>query len=68
MLVRALQLGFWGNTRRRAGEVFEVPDGTKAKWFAPESETKAPERPKRTAPVALSQLGKELPKGPIDLA
>lgn len=34
MLVRATKFGFHGS-RRRPGDVFEVPDGSKAKWFEP---------------------------------
>lgn len=41
MKVRALELGFYGGSRRRKGSVFEVEDGEKASWFEPlEGETK----------------------------
>jgi hypothetical protein len=68
MRVRALQMGFFGGARRRVGDVFDVPDGTKAKWFALEGEVKPPAKPQKQAPVALSQIGKEPSKGPLDLA
>ena len=39
MLVRAIADGFYGS-RRRAGDEFEVPEGTTARWFAPLGETR----------------------------
>lgn len=60
MQVRALQAGFFGGARRRQGDVFDVPDDAKAKWFAPVGETKAPAtKPAKQEPKALSQVGKE---------
>ena len=35
MKVKALFQGFHAGARRRPGEVFEVKDGTKSKWFVP---------------------------------
>ena len=35
MKVIATAPGFFANCRRRQGDVFDVPDGTKAKWFVP---------------------------------
>lgn len=35
MQVRALSTGFYGGSRRREGEVFDVKDGDEAKWFEP---------------------------------
>lgn len=35
MKVKALEAGFFGGFRRRQGDVFEVPEGTKARWLAP---------------------------------
>jgi hypothetical protein len=37
MKVKAKALGFYGGSRRRPGEVFEVPEGARAKWFEPVS-------------------------------
>lgn len=34
MLVKATMTGFWGGARRRTGETFKVPAGTKlGKWM-----------------------------------
>lgn len=33
MKVKAIKLGFYGGSRRRPGEVFEVPDALKGSWF-----------------------------------
>ena len=35
MQVRAISAGFYGGSRRREGEVFDVKDGDEAKWFEP---------------------------------
>jgi len=35
MRVIATQLGFYKGSRVREGQVFEVPDGLKGKWFKP---------------------------------
>lgn len=35
MKVRALESGFYGGFRRRAGDTFDVAEGAKAKWFTP---------------------------------
>ena len=65
MQVRALAFGFFGG-RRRPGDVFDVPEGTKGTWFAPvtASEAKAPagKKPAAPQPQALSQLGKNAPQ------
>lgn len=64
MQVRALQAGFFGG-RRRPGDVFEVPEGAKATWFAPVGDVKAPAAGKAKAkeePQALSQVGKQQPQ------
>ncbi|UPL20200.1 hypothetical protein [Alcaligenes faecalis] len=34
MKVRAFKPGFYGSDYKNIGDTFEVPDGTKAKWFA----------------------------------
>ncbi|WP_369326510.1 hypothetical protein AB6N01_20510 [Alcaligenes nematophilus] len=33
MKVRAIKPGFYGSDYKNVGDTFEVPDGTKAKWF-----------------------------------
>lgn len=35
MRVVATEFGFFGGSRHRAGEEFDVPEGTTAKWFHP---------------------------------
>lgn len=63
MKVVALSTGFYGGSRRRAGDTFEAADGDKAKWFAPvDVAPKAPAKAGKQQPVALSQMGKENPK------
>jgi len=42
MKVIALQAGFYGNSRVRIGQEFEVPEGTKGRWFEPVEHNKAP--------------------------
>lgn len=70
MKVRALQAGFFGG-RRRAGDVFDVPEGTKGKWFAPVADSKAaaaaPAKPAKQEPQALSQRGKNQPQSMTDV-
>ncbi len=33
MKVRAIKPGFYGSDYKNIGDTFEVPDGTKSKWF-----------------------------------
>lgn len=72
MKVKATSAGFFGGMRRRVGDVFEVPDGTKGTWFtavpAKGAAVEPVDKPKRAkaAPVALSELGKERTVGPLD--
>lgn len=69
MKVRALSAGFYNGARVRAGQEFEVPEGTKAKWFAPVSESKAAKaegKSKAQAPQALSQMHKATPQTMTD--
>lgn len=33
MLVRAIKPGFYGGDLKDVGDTFDVPDGTKSKWF-----------------------------------
>lgn len=61
MKVKALQQGYYKNQRRREGDVFEVPEGTKSKWFVPLDA--APEKAEPEAePDTLSGIGKEIAK------
>jgi hypothetical protein len=71
MQVRATSMGFFGGSRRRVGEVFDVPEGTRASWFVPVGvASAAPTDPAKTArrprPVALSQVAREQTTGPLD--
>ena len=38
MKVRAIKQGFYGDDLKEPGDVFDVKDGSKAKWFVPASE------------------------------
>ncbi|MCP1404428.1 hypothetical protein [Achromobacter insolitus] len=38
MKVRAIKQGFYGDDLKAPGDVFEVKDGSKAKWFVPASD------------------------------
>lgn len=80
MRVIAKQVGFYNGSRVRVGQVFEVPEGTKGKWFepVPVAEVEAPkvDKPKRKAkgdePATLGELAKIehealTPKGADDL-
>lgn len=73
MQVRAIETGFFGGSRIRPGQEFDVPEGTKASWFAPVAELKAADvapkgKGKTKAPETLSELGKAPAAGPTDLA
>lgn len=64
MKVVATAIGFYGGERRRPGAVFEVKDGTKARWFQPLEEAQKA-KPKAAAkkadePTTLSEIGKQL--------
>lgn len=60
MKVKAKVLGFYGGSRRRPGEVFEVPEGAKAKWFEPVSAAPAePEAKPRKAGKGKAQEAAE---------
>ena len=41
MLVKAIKQGFYQGKRIREGKEFEVPAGTKSKWFVPVKPEKA---------------------------
>lgn len=64
MKVKALDTGFYAGGRVRAGTVFDVPEGTKGKWFVPVGEVKAEPDAKakaKKAPGTLAEAGKEQP-------
>ena len=59
MKVKATRDGFHGS-RRKAGDVFDVPEGSKAKWFvaATQEVVRAKPGPKPKAPETFSELTK----------
>lgn len=69
MKVRAIQTAFHDGRRVRPGEELDVPDTLVASWFV-RADGLAPAEPARPArrarPVALSQLAKEVPAGPVE--
>jgi hypothetical protein len=66
MKVKALQPGFFNGSRVRAGEVFEVPAGTKGTWFVATEEYKAP--PAKAKPASAPKTLSELAKAPVAAA
>lgn len=71
--VVALQMGFLNGRRVRPGTELDVPDDFKGSWVAPVDSPaaeapKAAAKGKKTQPVALSEIAKEQPQGPTDLA
>ncbi len=60
MKVIASEQGFFRGARIRPGQSFEVPEGTKGKWFAPAAEAKPPADAKPAKP------GKVEAKPPAD--
>lgn len=66
MKVVATEMGFVDGNRIRAGTVFDVPEGSTAKWYVPlesaASKAKSADKPKAQKPVALSQMGQDKPK------
>lgn len=57
MKVRALKQGYYGGSRRREGEVFDVKDGAKASWFVPvESATVAKPKGRGKAPETFADV------------
>jgi len=73
MKVKALQTGFFGGSRIREGQEFDVPDGTKGTWFVTVGEhaaqaAKAPKAKPKAQPQTLSELAKEPATGAGDLA
>lgn len=60
MQVVALKVGFFGGSLRQPGDVFDVPEDSKAKWFAPAttaaSEAAKPKQAPKQQPKALSEL------------
>lgn len=60
MKVKALQPGFYNGSLVQVGQEFEVPSGTKGKWFTPLEDYKAPAKVKApAAPKTLSEMAKQ---------
>ena len=68
MKVRATKLGFHDGAMRHPGQVFEVPEGTKGKWFVSADTPLPPEedKPKSDEPSTLAELGRRGRRGPLD--
>jgi|GEM_PF-1560496 len=66
MKVVATEMGFVDGNRVRAGTVFDVPEGSTAKWYVPlesaASKAKPEAKAKAVKPEALSQMGRDKPK------
>lgn len=60
MKVKATAIGFHGGFRRRVGDVFDVADGAKSKWFVPVDEAKVDDKPKgrKKSPETFSEIAK----------
>ena len=43
MKVTAIATGYYNNDLRRAGDVFDVPDGLQASWFVAVEDDKQPD-------------------------
>jgi len=68
MKVRAIEMGFYEGNRVKKGEVFEVADGAKARWFTPvqalgpaasqkdDGKVKGPAKGKAKEPDTLSEM------------
>lgn len=69
MKVKAIETGFFNGSLVEPGQEFEVPEGTKGKWFVPTGEYKpAPKAKQKAQPQTLSEMGKALPSVPTDIA
>lgn len=57
MKVRAIKAGFYASVRREVGEVFDVKDGAKSKWFVPvESAAVAKPKGRGKAPETFADV------------
>lgn len=76
MKVIALEAGFYGGRPVPKGATFEVPEGSKARWYAPAdgsagkaaaAKQKAGPTKQAAAPATLSEIGKDQPKSFVDV-
>lgn len=58
MKVRATAVGFHGGSRRRPGDTFDVPEGTKGSWFEPASKPAKASQKAEPEPRTLAEGGK----------
>lgn len=67
MKVRATAVGFHGGSRRRVGEVFDVPEGVTGSWFEPASKPAKASKKADPEPTTLSEgaklFGQVVPEG-----
>lgn len=67
MKVRATAMGFHGGSRRREGDVFEVPEGVTGSWFEPIAKAPKAAKPEPEAPQTLAEgaklFGQVVPEG-----
>lgn len=73
MRVRAKVMGFAAGGRRRPGDVFDVPEGTKGSWFEPVDVPVGAEKPKqrrKDGTLTLAEGGRQVgvDAGQVDLA
>lgn len=69
MKVKALEPGFYNGSVIDAGQEFDVPAGTKGKWFVAVEEFKAPAKAApRAQPKTLSEMAKAPVGAPTDIA
>jgi hypothetical protein len=76
MKVIAIERGFFDGAPRERGDVFEVPDGRKARWYAPAEDAASKAKPRAKAkggePATFSEMAHAdsavlTPKGADDL-
>lgn len=63
MKVKAISMGFAAGGRRRPGEVFEVPMGSKATWYTPVDEPVGAEKPaprRKSGTLTLAEGGRQV--------
>ena len=56
MRVIAIKTGFFGNSLRREGTEFEVPEGAKGSWFVPKEAAKPQIQEKDEQPRTYSEM------------
>lgn len=68
MEVVAVKEGFYGGIRRRVGVRFDVPEGSKSKWFVPVAEyVPAASRREDQSPLTMHQASRRQSTGFVEL-